>query len=398
MLVSLALVLQLACAPAAHAEGAPVGTLPAVPALSLGTHDATHSTCSADGPRCPQPARFWRVHPGLATGLATFPGFLVHGAGAFAIGDRSTARKLVLSEVGGLGTFLAAGTLIAVTGTSRRLIGLLAPITIAGFGVFVLGFLADLYAASTGGRPDHHAPEFVPRVDAELGYLHVYDPQFAYRSFVTARSDVRSGALRVSPEAQIALDDDTQRFLLEFAYRPLGRTVRRSARDGSFLDLATGLRYQRYGSDGFAVMTPEWHLQGRIDLGRVGPSLAGSYFEGQIGAGLELYDFEVKGSRIRNNATGLLLARFGFGMYFGTGGANSGEAYLYYDHRHDDFAAGFGVPGIPAGILGHIGLRGHYFITRRWGIAGLMEVGSALVTGLSLRYRHAPALTSGGAG
>ncbi len=381
----------------AHAEAAPPDPVPSVPALSLET-DPALSPCSSNTERCPRSARRWLAPPALAAGLALFPGFLVHGAGAFAIGDRGTARKLLLSEAAGLGVFLTAGTLIAVTGTSRRLMGLLAPITIAGFGVFVLGLFADLYAASTGGRPDHHAPTFVPKVDAEVGYLYVYDPQFAYRSFLTARSDLRAGVLRVSPEAQIALDDDTQRFLVELAYRPLGRTVRRSAPDGSFLELATGLRYQRYGSDGFAVMTPEWHLNGRLDLGRVGPSLAGSYFEGQVGAGLELYDFQVKGSSVRNHATGLLLARFGFGVYFGAGGANSGEAYLYYDHRHDDFAAGLGVPGIPAGILGHLGLRGHYFVTSRWGVAGLVEVGSALVTGLSLRYRHAPVRAVGGAG
>ena len=132
----------------------------------------------------------------------------------------------------------------------------------------------------------------------------------------------------------------------------------------------------------------------------MGESLAGSFVEGQVGAGLELYDFQVPGSSIGNNAFGLLLARFGFGMYFGDGGANSGEACLYYDHRHDDFAAGLGVTGIPAGILGHVGLRGHYYVTPRWGFSGLVEVGSALVTGLSLRYRHAPIVDAraGGAG
>ena len=149
------------------------------------------------------------VKPGvLAASLAVLPGFLVHGAGAFAIGDRSTARKLALSEAGGLTTFLAAGSLIALTGTSRKLIGVLAPITIAGFGVFVLGFLADVYAASTGGRPDQ-APNFVAKLDAEVGYLYVYDPQFAFGSFLTARSDLRAGSFRASPEAQVALDNDT---------------------------------------------------------------------------------------------------------------------------------------------------------------------------------------------
>jgi hypothetical protein len=333
------------------------------------------------------------LKPGvLAAGLAAVPGFLVHGSGAFVIGDRSTARKLVLSQAVGLTTFAGAGTLLVLSGSSRRLIGVIAPVTVAGFGLFVLGFLADVYAASTGGR-DAHASDFVAPVEAELGYLHVADPQFAYGSFVTARSDLRAGAFRASPIAAVALDHDNQRFAVELAYRALGRTPKRAARDGSFLDLATGIIYHRFRPEGFAVITPEWHLTGRLDLARVGASLRGSFMEGQLGAGLELYDFDAKGSKLGDNAFSLLLMRFGFGTYFGDGGRNSGEAFVYYDHRHDDFAAGLGVSGIPAGILGHMGVRGHYFVTDSWGVSGLVEVGSALVTGLSLRYRQAQRLT-----
>jgi hypothetical protein len=349
---------------------------------------AVNSAPRASSPELePAQSKPW-LKPGvLAAGLAVFPGFLLHGSGTFAIGQRQTARKLVLSEAAGLTAFLSAGTLIAVTGTSRRLIGVLAPVTLAGFGIFVLGFLADVYAASSGGR-DAHAPLFVPQVDSELGYLHVYDPQFAYRSFLHARADLRAGAFRASPQAWIAVDEDNQRLSLEVAYRALGRTPRRAAADGSFLELGTGVRYHRFAREDFAVITPEWQATGRLDLVRLGPSLSGSFVEGLLGAGLELYDFQVPGSSIANNAFGLLLARFGFGLYFGDGGANSGEAAVYYDHRHDDFAAGLGVQGIPAGILGHLGARGHYYITQAWGVSGLVELGSAVVTGLSLRYRH----------
>jgi hypothetical protein len=156
-----------------------------------------------------------------------------------------------------------------------------------------------------------------------------------------------------------------------------------------------GLRYARFASDGFDVITPEWHVDGRLDLARAGRSLAGSFVEGQVGAGLELYAFDASGSHLGDNAFGLLLARFGFGVYFGDGGRQSGEALLYYDHRHDDFAAGLGVQGIGSGILGHMGLSGRYFVTREWGLVGLLEVGSAVVSGLSVRYRQAPRETDG---
>ncbi len=337
----------------------------------------------------PQKGPRW-FKPGLLpASLAVFPGFFLHGTGAFVLGERTTARRLALTEAAGLAAFLAGGSLLAVTGTSRRLIGVLAPVTIAGFGLFMLSFLADVYAASSGGR-DAHAPNFVPKVDAQAGYAYVYDPQFAFRSFLTLHADLRANAFRASPQAWVALDDNNQRFQLEFAYRALGRTEHRSARDGSFLEFVTGVRYHRFQTEGFAVLTPAWYLDGRFDLERMGESLRGSFVEGHLGAGLELYDFRVPGSTLGDNATGLLLARFGFGVYFGDGGRNSGEASVYYDHRHDDFAAGLGVSGIPGGILGHFGLRGHYFFTRAWGLSGLVEVGSALVTGLSLRYRYAP--------
>jgi hypothetical protein len=228
----------------------------------------------------------------------------------------------------------------------------------------------------------------VPHVDVELGYLYAHDPQFRYGSFATLRGDFRASAFRASPLAYVALDDDNQRLLLELAYRPLGRTPSRRFADGSFLELATGVRYHRYGSDGFAVTTSEWHLDGRLDLARVGKPLEGSFVEGQLGAALELYHFDAPGSRSENNAFGMLLARFGFGVYVGTG-PRSGEALLYYDHRHDDFAAGLGVKGIASGPLGHFGLSGRYFLTRAWGASALLEVGSAVVAGGAVCYRYA---------
>jgi hypothetical protein len=377
-----ALAIVLGCAIAvlgsarARAEEQPrTGTEAAQPALS-----APESAPAAPGP--------W-LKPGvLAAGVALVPGFLLHGAGSFSIGDRKAAKRLISAEAAGLTVLIISGALIAQTGTARRLIGALTPLAIAGFGVFALTWLADIYAASTGGR-DAYGPRFVPNVELQLGYLYVHDPQFRYGSFATLRGELRASAFRASPEAIVALDDDNQRFLLELGYRPVGRTPARRARDGSFVELATGVRYHRFGSDGFAVISSEWHVDGRLDLARVGPSLRGAFVEGQLGAALELYQFDAPGSRVENNAFGLLLARFGFGVYVGTG-PRSGEAQLYYDHRHDDFAAGLGVSGIASGIVGHFGLSARYFVTRAWGASALLELGSALVAGVSACYRFAP--------
>lgn len=336
-----------------------------------------------------QVSQRWLAPGPLAGAACAVPSFILRGSCAFATGDRATARRLAISEGVGISTLLAAGTLLAVTGTSRRLVGTLVPLAIGGFSVFMLGWLADVYAATTGGRTDR-AARFVPELEGQLGYLYVHDPQFRYRNILSAQLDLRAGALRVSPAVHVAADDNNQRFGLELAYRAYGLTPRRAARDGSYADLVTGVRHHRYASDDFAVTTPEWSVQGRLDLARVGASLAGSFVQGELGAALELYDFAAPGSRVSDNATGMLLASFGFGVYFGDGEQRSGEAQVYYDHRHDDFAAGLGTQGIAAGILGHFGARGLYYVTREWGLSGVLELGAAVVSGLSLRYRWAP--------
>jgi hypothetical protein len=324
------------------------------------------------------------VLPALAS---VVPGVLLHGSGAFAAGDRKLARRLLRAEGIGAAAFLGAGSLLALSGASRRVVSPLLPVVIAGGGVFLLSFMADVYAATTGGRAAESS-SLVPLVEAELGYRYVYDPQFAYRNFAYVREDTRLGAFRLSPSLWLALDDGNQRANLDVAYRLLGRTRRRSAADGAYLDAASGLTYHHHADERFAVLTPEFRLDGRYDLARISPSLRGAFAEGHLGAGLEFYDFDVPGTEMTNDAYGLLLARFGFGVYFGGPDAPGGEALLYYDHRHDDFAAGLGVRGIGGGVLGHFGLSGHYYVTRCWGVSGLSEIGSAFVVGASLRYRQ----------
>ena len=72
------------------------------------------------------------------------------------------------------------------------------------------------------------------------------------------------------------------------------------------------------------------------------------------------------------------------------GTAPRGEVALYYDHRHDDFAAGLKMPGLGSGVPGHIGARGHAFLTRAFGMKAELEAGSAILGGASLLFRTNP--------
>lgn len=337
-------------------------------------------------PETALPAAEPALKPGLVPTLgALVPGFILHGSGTYLARDPRTAKRLAIAGGAGLGAFLLGGVVLATTGTSRRLAGVFVPIVFSGAAVFFTSWLADLYGASTGGRAAT-AASFTPWTEWELGYRYVYDPQFAYRSFGVLRGDLRYRGLRVSPMAMVALDDDNQRLGLDLAYRLRGRRPDERSLDGSFLDVTGGLLFHRYGSEHFSVWTPSLALEGRLDLFHVGRSLRGAFVEGQLGAGLEQYRFDGFG-QAHDDAFGLLLARFGFGLYFGSGATRTGELSVYYDHRHDDFAAGLGVRGIAAGIAGHVGTQGLYFFDRHWGASALLEVGAAVVTGLSVRYR-----------
>ncbi len=343
-------------------------------------HDVPYATQSTSQPS-PKPG----VVPTL---VAVGPGLVLHGAGTFVARDRTTARRILISEGVSFAAFIAGGALLAGTGASRKVVGVTLPIVTASGSIFMLGWLADIYAASTGGRDVSGAPQLAP-LEAELGYRYVYDPQFEYRNFVYVQSDLRMHRFRLSPSAWLAVDDDNQRLFLDGAYRVLGRSIGRPTRDGSYLDLAMGMTMHRYPDEKFTVYTPEWRLDSRLDLGHVGPSLRGSFFDAQVGYGLELYDFEVASGG--PDPFGLLLGRFGFGVYFGDSMLRTGEAVVYYDHRHDDFAAGLGVRGIGGGFLGHVGLKAHQYFSAHWGAGLLIEGGSAIVAGLSLKYRHYPA-------
>ena len=61
---------------------------------------------------------------------------------------------------------------------------------------------------------------------------------------------------------------------------------------------------------------------------------------------------------------------------------------LYYDHRHDDFAAGLKVPGIPSGVAGHFGFLARAFVTEHWGMSVEAMAGSAYVLGASMLFRQ----------
>jgi hypothetical protein len=87
----------------------------------------------------------------------------------------------------------------------------------------------------------------------------------------------------------------------------------------------------------------------------------------------------------------LLLGRIGFGITLRGLSAPGSELLLYYDHRHDDYAAGLKIRGIGSGAVGHFGLSGRWFFNESIGIAGDVQAGSAYIGGASLLFRSGTA-------
>ena len=358
------------------------GTLLAVSLASSGARggDAPEApkSSSVAGPEASKSS------PGaVPAAVAVVPGLLVHGVGHHAAGDHRTGNRLLAAEGAALGAVLVPGAALALTGASRRFVGALAAGVIGGVGLFAISGLADIYGASglKGGTPLAVAPALETRV----GVIYAHDPLFQYRFFLDQGVQGRVGAWKLGGGGTFALDDPNGLVRFSGGHRLGGPGPGGGARDGSFLDLDLGLSRHHYGTERFALWTSDVLLNGRLDLGRVGPSLRGSFAEMGVGWALQVYQYRVRDAVADINE--LLLSRFAFGWYLGAPGSYNGEVSVGYDHRHDGLAAGLRVRGLGSGVAGHFEARGRVF-RGAWGLGAEAQVGSAYVVGLSVLFRQ----------
>jgi hypothetical protein len=326
----------------------------------------------------------------LPVAAALVPGVLLHGAGHFAAGDRRTARRLFALEGIGLGLFTAGGVPLLVTGASRHYSGPTVAFLVSGIGVFGLSWLADIYGSAAGdsraGAPPAISPGSLVPLEVSAGYGYVYDPRFDYRQFGVVGATAWIGPLRLAPSAWIALDDDNQRLRQEASWRVVGRGSTRPTTDGSTIEATVALTHHRYPGERFDVTTGETSLGGRLDMARVGDSLAGSFAEMSLGVGLEVTNYHA--ARAGADLGELLFVRFGYGVVVGRPGSFHGEVSLYYDHRRDTFAGGVSPGGGPgSGFAGLFGAGLAVHLGGRWGVRALVEQGAARVAHVALTAR-----------
>ena len=324
----------------------------------------------------------------LPAAAAIVPGALVHGAGHYALGEPETARQLLLMECVGLGLFLTGGATLFLTGASRYLVAPAATVTIGGFGLFSTSYLADIYGTvSRDGNAALSRYRAPARWETELGYRHVYDPEFAYRDFMIQRVSRQIGRFRLTPSGWFSLGGDTARYRVETQYRLAGNVDDPRPRDLSFVDLTLGFVHQRHRPEHFSKSSAELSVDARYDLARLGPSLRGAFVELGAGYALGRIDYDLEGLEVPHDLEHLLLGRIGFGVTLRGQSAPGSEVVAYYDHRHDDYAAGLKLTGIGSGVAGHFGLTARWFFNESLGLALDGQVGSAYIGGASLIFR-----------
>jgi hypothetical protein len=340
----------------------------------------------------PSPARPSPARRALGAGASVLPGALVHGSGHYVIGETDTAVNLLIAEGVGLGMLLGGGTVLVLTGASRYVVGPAAAVAALGTGLFGTSLAADIYGSvsADGGAADR-VPRAPPKLESELGYRYVSDSLFPYRHFAVERLSLSLGPIRIEPSAWIDPAGKNARYRLEGGYRFLGLAPgeRRAHEFDDRLELVLGLVHHRYPTQGFTRSGAEFALASRYDLAHLGQTLRGGFVEFGAGYGRARIDYDIRGIDVPADSDDVLLTRFGFGAIFRGNTYPGSQALLYYDHRHDDFAAGLVITGLGSGVVGHFGTELRWFFTPSFGILAQAEVGSALVSGLSVLYRHA---------
>jgi hypothetical protein len=333
---------------------------------------------------------------GVAGALSIVPGAALHGSGHYALGHKRTALALLIAEGVGLALVLGGVGTLRASGNSRHLAAPALVATVFGAGLVLGSFGADLYGtlATDGGAVDL-LPRAPPQFESEFGYRYVADPHFRYGHFLVESLTLRKGDFRLSPSAWFATDASNVRYRVEGAYRLLGLEPGQLGQRDDHLDIVLGGMHQRYLPERFQRSGLELMLDGRFDLSHFGDTLRGSFADFALGYAVAKVTYDIAGVRVPADTDDLLLARVGLGVALRGRAARGSEARLYYDHRHDDYAAGFLTPGRISGVFGKFGADLRWFFTPRLGVLVDAQVGSAFVGGLSLLMRDGKRPTEG---
>ena len=325
----------------------------------------------------PRVKRWQRI---AGTFVAVSPvGFLARGIGSWYVNDTPTGKRLAKIAGIGFGLMIAGGVPTGVTGGNPYVLIPFVPMLVVGTGLFMQTWFADIANAAGVNQPGQPVARVPWALEAGLVWT-----RDAYRDRVLFRGVARAATGRLELGATVYVDDTSPTYFggdLSIGVRILGSEAHGAAiGDGSFLMVRGTARLRDDDADRVQVTTGELELAGRLDLWRVSRTLDGSFAELSTGGGLERAVFSTEDEK-----GGLLLGRFAYGVYLG----RRGEAQLFYDHRRDSFAGGIAAYRA-AGFVGSVGAMVDARITGRWAAHAEVEIGSAWVTSVGLRYQGGP--------
>ncbi|MBC7794025.1 MAG: hypothetical protein H7Z43_09975 [Clostridia bacterium] len=310
----------------------------------------------------------------LPIAASLVPGVVLHGSGAFARGDRDTAKRLLITEGLGLGTLASSIVVLAVTGASRRFTSILVPTAVTGAFLFVGSWLADIYSVSVPAGWRSNAPMHLPRLELSMVASYRYDPRSATDGVILPMARVALGRWLLGVNAQLAPSTSTSRIRGDVRYRLVKS-------GGSFVDLQAAITSNALGDIGVNVLSLEFAVPARLDLMHVGQLLRGGFVELSVGGLLSAVSYNRVDATETDSA---MLVRGALGAYLGDG---DGEVSIYYDHRRDTLAGGVILGGVAAGFAGYCGIGGTYYFSRNVGATATVELGSAVLAGLGVAMR-----------
>lgn len=328
-------------------------------------------------PTTPRPlSRTKRV---VATSAAILPGLIVRGAGHWAIGERRTAKRLLVLEGVGLGLAALGGLPLGISGgADETLPGLVLLFPAAG--LLFTTVAADAWGAA-GGACIAGTPSPPPALEVAAGYTFVGDPRVPFANLATLDAHAWRGPVRAGASGW--LGDGTWRARFDGGFRLRGPRPGERPDDTSAIDIVVAGAEERRTEQGLRVATGEVGAVARFDLVRIGPTLRGTF--ATIG-------MNVGGERIRYTASGvadtssLFSGHVGWGFTLGDGRSRALETELYYEHRRDTLAGGLTLHLPYNGFVGYVGAvatgwRGRY------GASARVDVGSAYVVSLAAHVR-----------
>jgi hypothetical protein len=325
--------------------------------------------------RGPEPAVSARRRA-AAVAVAIFPGVIVRGAGSWIVGERRAAKRLAATGVVGLAGMVAGGAPIAATGSSPYTIWTGVPLIVAGTGLVVSSWLADIWVAAGANRLEP-APRALPPWSIDVATTWQHDA-YRERALLGAAGHLDLGRLGLDAGGHLDATGASRSGEAGARWRLYGpdATGRRVA-DASRVMVRAAARVERDDDDRVTAATAETELTGRLDLARLEPAARGSFVELAVGAGLARTTYPMA----RHDLDAILLAGFAWGAYLG----DRGELRLFYDHRRDGLAGGIAASRA-AGFLGSVGGAADLRIHGPWAVRGQLQIGNAWVTTVGLRY------------